>query len=255
MKLIELKKVNHQFKTGDKCPNIEPNVTEDCVLVEDGTPIGFFIKKPNSKILSCAEFCNGELLSNRVPKSMMSRGVGSSKDVSQFSCIIGAVPARPQARRPYPQTSSVHLKKSAHDFIKGMKVLAKFSEQLIYEIIPEQAIKQKKLILENVKKEFIFSDFFTSSISNFNINADFHVDRKNIKETVNVIITKRKNSFGGNLYVPDYDACFDQSDGSILVYPAWRNLHGVTEIKQTSVNGYRNSLVFYPLNAFPKEND
>jgi len=36
----------------------------------------------------------------------------------------------------------------------------------------------------------------------------------------------------------------------MLVYPAWRNVHGVTPITATHDGGYRNSLVFYPLKAF-----
>jgi hypothetical protein len=31
---------------------------------------------------------------------------------------------------------------------------------------------------------------------------------------------------------------------------AWKNVHGVTPIVPTSKDGYRNSLVFYPLKAF-----
>jgi hypothetical protein len=42
----------------------------------------------------------------------------------------------------------------------------------------------------------------------------------------------------------------DSSDNSMLVYPAWRNVHGVTPIVPTHEGGYRNSLVFYPLKAF-----
>jgi len=40
---------------------------------------------------------------------------------------------------------------------------------------------------------------------------------------------------------------------SMLVYPAWRNLHGVTPITPTHDGGYRNSLIFYPLKAFFNE--
>jgi len=50
--------------------------------------------------------------------------------------------------------------------------------------------------------------------------------------------------------VPDYGATFEQADNSMLVYPAWRNVHGVTPIIPTSDDGYRNSLIFYPLKAF-----
>ena len=67
---------------------------------------------------------------------------------------------------------------------------------------------------------------------------------------VNVILTKRNNSSGGSLNVPDYNVTFEQADNSMLVYPAWKNIHGVTPIIKTSEYGYRNSLIFYPLKAF-----
>ena len=38
--------------------------------------------------------------------------------------------------------------------------------------------------------------------------------------------------------------------GSLLLYPAWRNMHAVTPIKATHEGGYRNSLVFYALKGF-----
>ena len=41
-----------------------------------------------------------------------------------------------------------------------------------------------------------------------------------------------------------------QQDNSILVYPAWRNVHAVTPIIPSHEGGYRKSLIFYPLRAF-----
>lgn len=67
---------------------------------------------------------------------------------------------------------------------------------------------------------------------------------------VNVIICKKFNSRGGDLHLPDYGATIGQKNNSILVYPAWRNVHGVTPIIPTHNGGYRNSLIFYPLKAF-----
>ena len=84
------------------------------------------------------------------------------------------------------------------------------------------------------------------------IPAPFHIDNANLKNCVNVIITKRLNSKGGNLHVPDYNATFDSCNNSMLVYPAWKNIHGVTPIIPTHEGGYRNSLIFYPLKAFKK---
>jgi len=264
MKEIDLKIINHNFKRGNDCLYIEPNIIEDSLLVENGEVVGFFLKSLPEKASKIADLANYELRSDRVPKSMMERNKPTGKDangkytyetVQQYSCIIGSVPPKPVMRRPYPQVSSVHQKKSAENFIKAMLLLANESEKIIADLMPKQHKRQLE-IFKNVDDKWKFGNLWTSSISNYNINAPYHIDTGNIKDTVNVIITKRLNSKGGNLNVPDYGATFDQCDNSILVYPAWKSLHGVTPIIPIFENGYRNSLVFYPLAAFlNKKND
>jgi hypothetical protein len=263
MKIIELKKIEHNYKIGDKCPYTEANISEDCILVEDGKPVGFFIKKMPDKLCKIADLANYELRSKNVPKSMMERNKPAGKDengnwkyetVQQYSTIIGSVPPKPVMRRPYPSISSVHQVKSAKNFISAMLLLVKEAESVILDIMPEQHQEQLKAF-SNVDEKWKFGKLFTSSISNYNINADYHIDKGNISNTVNVIITKRLNSKGGNLNVPDYGATFDQCDNSMLVYPAWRNMHGVTPIIPSFEGGYRNSLVFYPLKAFLNKNN
>jgi len=130
-----------------------------------------------------------------------------------------------------------------------MLMLAKESEELLKKILPAQHETQKKE-LSSVDKKWKFAELFTSSISNFNISAPYHRDNGNVKNSVNVILTKRKNSIGGCLHVPDYDVTFEQADNSMLVYPAWRNVHAVTPISISHDNGYRNSFIFYALKAF-----
>lgn len=206
-----------------------------------------------------ADLANAELLTKNVPKTMMNRptvkgydkktGKGIYEYRSQFSTIIGSCPPKPHMRRPYPSHSSVHSVKSAQTFIKAMLMLAEESELLIKQILPKQYEKQIELFRQ-VPDKWKFGNIFTSSISNFNISAPFHRDTGNIVNTVNAIICKRFNSKGGDLHIPDYDATIGQQDNSILVYPAWRNVHGVTPIIPTRKGGYRNSLVFYPLKAF-----
>jgi hypothetical protein len=259
MKIVELQQKSHDFKIGDITPTIAPNVHEDCIFTIEGEPVGFFLQKMPEKSCALANLANAELRSKNVPKSTMDRkaprgfdeekGVYKYEVVSQHSVILGSVAPKPHMRRNYPSMSSVHSCKTAQNFIKAMFMLSVESEKLIADIIPQQHAAQVKLF-EHVNKKWRFGNIFTSSISNYNIAAPFHRDAGNIVGAVNVIITKRENSTGGNLYIPDYDACIDQCDNSILVYPAWRNLHGVTPIETTKEGGYRNSLVFYPLKAF-----
>jgi hypothetical protein len=260
MKRIDLTPVQHTRKLGEECEYIEPNVTEDCIFYADGKPIGFYLTKMPEKMCKLADLANAEFRSNRVPKSSMDRkatdgfdeerGIYKYKNVvKQWSVVIGATPPKPHMRRPYPSISSVHSVKTAQTFIKAMLMLAKESEALIAELIPEQYAKQVDAF-KFVPDKWKFGNLFTSSISNYNISAPFHRDAGNITDTVNVIICKRLNSKGGDLHVPDYGATIGQVDNSILVYPAWRNVHGVTPIIPTFEGGYRNSLVFYPLKAF-----
>ena len=173
-----------------------------------------------------------------------------SKEVLQYSTIIGSVPPKPHMRRPYPTMSSVHGVTTAKTFVKAMLLTCLESENIIKELTPEVYTKQKKIITDNIPQKWTFGNLFTSSISNFNIAANYHRDNANLKDCVNVIITKRKNSTGGCTTVPDYGATVNSCDNSMLVYPAWRNIHGVTPIVPTHQGGYRNSLVFYPLKAF-----
>lgn len=253
MKAVELVQVEHNVRIGEKCGDIEPNITEDTLFMSDGEPIGFYMKQIPDKLRQYVDIANAELLSDRVPKSVMSRSSGIHEDefnVKQFSTIIGSCAPRPHLRLPYPRISTVHDVPSAKTFIKAMLLACRESEELIREIAPNIFERQCKIIEEKVPPKFRFGRMFTSSISNFNIAADFHIDNGNLKDCVNVIIAKKSHARGGNTTVPDYGATVDSCDNSILVYPAWRNVHGVTPIIPLKEGGYRNSLVFYPLKAF-----
>ncbi len=254
MQKIDLQPVQHGVKIGDECPYIEPNITEDSIFYADGVPIGFYLTSMPDKMCKLADLSNAEFRTKNVPKSTMKRSSGfsdksSQKEVLQYSTIIGSCPPKPHMKRPYASISSVHSVKTAETFIKAMLVLAKESEQLIKQIMPEQYEKQIELF-KAVPDKWKLGNLFTSSISNYNISAPFHRDAGNIVGAVNVIICKKHNSKGGDLHIPDYGATIGQRDNSILVYPAWRNIHGVTPIIPTHEGGYRNSLVFYPLKAF-----
>jgi hypothetical protein len=260
MKRLNLEMVSHDVKIGDSCGDIDPNITEDCIFIEDGVPIGFYLRdisKHSEKLSKFIGIANKELRSKNVPKSVMKRSSGlhsPENEVLQYSTIIGAVPPKAHMRRPYPTMSSVHNVDTAQTFIKAMLLSARESEKIIKKITPNVYEQQLKHIEENVPKKWRFGSMFTSSISKYNISANFHRDAGNIKGCVNVIIVKKYGATGGNTTVPDYGATVDSCDNSMLVYPAWKNVHGVTPIHQLNENGYRNSLVFYPLKSFKNYN-
>ena len=220
MKRIDLIKVDNTVKIGDQCPYIEPNITEDCIFYSDGEPIGFYITKMPEKMCKLADLANKEFNSKNVNKTSLDRkpsdGWDEKKGIWKYKNIVSQMSAILGSVPPKP-----HMRRP-YATISSVHVPSKWK----------------------------FANLFTSSISNYNISAPFHRDTGNIVGAVNVIICKKHNSKGGDLHVPDYNATIGQQDNSILVYPAWRNVHGVTPIIPIHEGGYRNSLIFYPLKAF-----
>lgn len=260
MKYVELKKIEHNIKIGNKTPDIRPNITEDCFFVENGEVIGFYLSNLSNYGIALASIANAEFLSDRVVKSLLERSSGvvaahekglrrrNKHSVEQMSTIFGTIPKKIHFRRYTHSRAGVHAEPKSKTFLKALYKLALESERIMKEVSPELYENQKKLI-SKVDAKWRFGNLFTSGICNYNIPAPYHQDNGNLIGCCNVIITKRKNSTGGNLNIPDYGATINQCDNSMLVYPAWRNIHGVTPIIPTHEGGYRNSLVFYALNA------
>ena len=268
MHTLEVTPKQHDKEMGMDCPFIEPNITDDCLISENGKVIGFYISdvgKYDDKLTTLLNIANKEFRSKRVPKQHLDRiqaieaankaGIPLSKfrqmdgSVSQYSTILGAVPKNPRLRRMFNGYSSVHSYDEAKTFVKAMMGASIIGMTLIKKLAPELHEQQLEAV-KGVNDRWTFGKHFTSSISNYNISAPFHRDTRNIVNSLNIIYTKRANSEGGCLHVPEYNATFEQPDNSMLVYPAWKNMHGVTPIKEHANGGYRNSLIFYSLKAF-----
>jgi|14BtaG_2_1085337.scaffolds.fasta_scaffold02883_3 hypothetical protein len=262
---LQLQQVSHERRNGSQCEYIKPNVTESCLLKDGSEIVGVYlsdVKRHDEKLVKIMSVANAEFRSERVPKTLMERAdvlqaikAGMSRaeaqriGTAQYSTILGSVPPNPVMRRNYRNRSSVHLKKNAKTFVKAMLMATERLDALMAEYLPSLHDEHVKAIAE-IDEQWRFGRLFTSSISNFNIAAPFHRDRANVRQTLNAIYTMRENSVGGCLYVPDYDACFEMPSHSLLFYPAWRNTHAVTPIQTTHDSGYRNSLVWYALQAF-----
>ena len=262
MQIIDLEKYENNVKIGDVCGDIPPNILEDSIFKLNGEIIGFYIKKVPERLEKLINIANAEFLTDKVPKELMNRGpVGSNKwkkeqaitgikPVQQYSTILGSCAPKPHMRLPYPRKAMIHEVESAKTFVKAMLLACTEAEKVIKNIAPELYERQLKIVTEKVPPKWRFGNLFTSSISNFNIAASYHRDAGNLEGCCNVIITKRSHAKGGNLTVPDFNATMDSADNSMLVYPAYLNIHGVTPIIPLKSDGYRNSLIFYPLKAF-----
>ena len=189
-----------------------------------------------------------------------SRLIGTINGKNQYN-VVKPVQRNPRqhVRRSLTCACNLSIRRSAgpspartaaSTFAKAMLKAGKLCMGLVNHYIPNVHSHHLARVKERLPEKWRFANHFSSTISNCNIAAPIHQDNANIKGAINLIITKRQNSKGGNLHVPDFDATFEQTNNSLLVYPAWRNRHGVTPIIPTHQGGYRNSHVWYALDSF-----
>jgi hypothetical protein len=247
---VELTGTKKKFK--GKTPSIEPNITSDTIFKKEGVAIGLYIKKIPEKLSAVTEFANREALTDRVPKQEMSRGPQGTKEshakkniVTQYSIILGGVPASEIMRRPKPNVSSVHREKTAARYVQAIITASRCVDDMVSQYLPEAYKKHKESVLRESSDKYRVASVFTSFIHNMNISVDYHIDKHNIPDSLNVIIIKKYGCQGGDLSIPEQGVCLSCTNDSMIVYPAWMNYHGVTPITNSLSNGYRNSLVFY----------
>ena len=268
MRILQLQSAEHDARVSTPCPDYTPNVKEDCLLMDGEELIGLYIANVNDydlKLGAALHVANAELRSGRVPLNRLDRtsaidlGCKTGKGlaalakegaaIQQVSAQLGSIPPNPRLRRVHPGYASTHTSATAKTFVKAMLGCAEKGMELLNQVAPTLHEQQLKAI-EGVPEKWRFGKHFTSSISNFNGSVAYHRDTRNVIGSLNFIYCKRANSRGGCLNVPDYGATFEQPDNSLLIYPAWRNVHGVTPITTHENGGYRNTLIFYSLDYF-----
>ena len=202
--IITLTPNDSGLKIGDTVPSIEPNIHDSCILADrDGTHVGLFLTNLPKDLVNLVNIADIELRSKRVPKSDMRRSSGlhnQAAEVKQYSTILGSCPPKPHMRRPYPSRSSVHGVTSAKTFCRVMSAAGIRAFELLRSNAPQVVEGHLKAIKTRVPQHWSFSKHFTSTISNCNISAAVHQDHANVKGAINIIITKRRNSTGGNLH-------------------------------------------------------
>ena len=251
MKTLILEPKYPTVPMGTTLTAIEPNIVDDTRLVDQqGNTVGFYLRSMPDRMRQLIAIADAEVKTDRVPKSRMTRARqredGSlDKSFTQWSVILGSITPKPHMKRPYASRSSVHGVPTARVFAKAMALAGREALQVVEDVTPELYAQHRTELLANTSEEWRWCELFTGSIINCNAAARVHRDGLNVKGCVNVIACTRKNATGGHLHLPAYGATFAQDDGSLLVYPAWRDQHGVTPIEPTYKNGYRNTFIWY----------
>ena len=96
------------------------------------------------------------------------------------------------------------------------------------------------------------------TFNDFNVDVTGHIQHfSTLYSRANLQVLNAASN-GWSTWATRNNSTFDLSVGaittnnSILVYPAWYNIHGVTKIIKHNEDAYRNSLIFYPLSGFDK---
>ena len=89
---LTLNPIKRTLSIGDEVGNIEPNISDDCILVDpDGSHVGLFIKKLPADLQNLVNIADTEILTKRVPKSEMRRSSGlhnEEGEVKQYSTSL-----------------------------------------------------------------------------------------------------------------------------------------------------------------------
>ena len=92
----------------------------------------------------------GDLLPNIKESCLL---VEDKKGVQQYSALLGSIPPKPHMRRHHANYAAVHSEKTAQLFIRAMLGLAKESEALIKQYMPEQYNYLHEQCSKNIDKK------------------------------------------------------------------------------------------------------
>lgn len=86
---------------------------------------------------------------------------------------------------------------------------------------------------------------WTSGIINQTAALPYHRDAGNLKDAWSAQLVVRRNTAGGLLHLPEYDAYLACGHRSAIIFRGQSAWHGVTPIRATAPRSNRYSIVFY----------
>ena len=175
---------------------------------------------------------------------------GSGKTEMGQSRIFGLRPRIPIGANYCSVASSYATHPEQH------RIICEFGRLLdsIYSnFAPTTAGAHSDSLRKTIRAEWIIPGTrFTSGIVNQNNPLRYHFDKGNLHGVMSAMIVFRDLCKGGYLSVPEFDARFDLSDHSFLLFDGQSYLHGVTAIDRLNKRSYRYSVVYYALRGMAK---
>jgi hypothetical protein len=220
-------------------PEIEANITKAGIYVDSATKEPFLIYAPLGDMTPV------------IRKAILAMNISGAGTVRQstgmrnISRTFGMAP-----RKPYQRRESCRATSLAYEHPNEHAVMVALADQLgamMQEYLPEVWSHGMDDVAE-VAMEWRMTDhvYWTSGVINRTSALPYHRDGFNF-DAWSAMPVIRKETRGGYLDIPEYDATIACRDGWALFFPGFRLVHGVTPITQLTPGGYRYSAVYYAL--------
>lgn len=223
---------------GETVPEIEPNVTDACIIADADTnePVFAYLPLERDTI---------SRLRRAVLKVKYGKTVRTGSGMTNVSRTFGMSPRKPLAQRdscrPYTLAQE---EPDAHNVI--VTTAYALADQL-REVFPEVHDRDERTIIEVADDWRMAKDaLWTSGVINKTSTLPYHRDGFNF-DTWSAMPVLRRNVTGGYLHIPEYDITCAARDGYALYFCGYRLVHGVTPMAQAAKDGYRYSVVYYAL--------
>lgn len=225
-----------QNLNGAVVPDLEPTVTEECLIRDEdtGAPVLFYTPYPAD--------------SATLRKAVLGVKMGTTRRASgmdNLSRTFGFAPKNVVLRREACRPASI-----AYDQPKehaALTAASKILQDLVIEVIPD-VYQHDAEILADVPDEWRMADdaLWTSGVINKASQLPYHQDRANFS-TWSAMPVFRKSMLGGYLSVPEYGLVIGCRDGWVTAFNGFDLVHGVTPMTETAKGAYRYSAVYYAM--------
>lgn len=228
-------------KRKPKDSDIGELISGDCVGVFNRNPV-FIYKKCSPEV---AEDLRNTCINLRYAKGSRTLGMVSR------SVIFGGRP-RNHVRATLGCCSYTRLSVDSPSLARSLIQGASYFSQILETHNPDVFTFQKQWIHDNILPEWVLpGGVFTSGIVNKNNPLDYHYDGGNLKGSWSAMVVFKNKSKGGHLSLPRFGVSLDMADSTLVLFSGSTVLHGVTPIS-TEEDGYRYSIVWYPLQGMSK---
>lgn len=184
-----------------------------------------------------------------------------SKGIESRAQTFGYLARAPLLRRNSCRISPIAARAPAeHAWLCG---LASWLAFLLQEYLPEQYaanLAAASVVHEDWR---LPGDLWTSGIVNLTTELPYHMDRNNLKAWSAMPVIRR-GTRGGHLHLPELEIDGEPlvlpcRDGDVIFFNGQDLMHGVTPIKRVMKDGYRYSVVYYPVanmrHGLPREQE